>query len=63
MLYKERNEAIKFSDDYFLMVSVAKSKATKGKGLKIVTPKQILQKLSISLAQSKAGSNSKKIIK
>ena len=37
MLYKARNEAIKFYDDYSLMMSEAKSKAkqneTKGKGL------------------------------
>ena len=39
MLYKARNEAIKFFDDYSLMVSEAKNKATKGTGLKILTPK------------------------
>ena len=42
MLYKARNEAIKFYDDYSLMMSAAKSKAkeneTKGTGLKILTP-------------------------
>ena len=37
MLYKARNEAIKFN--YFSMVSEAKTKATKGTGLKILTPK------------------------
>ena len=30
---------------------------TKGKGLKILTPKQMLQRLPISLAQVKAGNN------
>ena len=38
MLYKARNEAIKFCDDYLLMMSEAKTKAkqneTKGKDLK-----------------------------
>ena len=34
MLYKSRNEAIKFYDDYTLMMFEAKSKATKGTGLK-----------------------------
>ena len=58
MLYKARNEAIKFFDDYFSMVSEAKIKATKGRGLKILTPKQMLQRLPIALAQIKAGNNS-----
>ena len=57
MLYKARNEAIKFYDDYSLMVSEAKNKATKGTGLKILTPKQMLQRLPIPLAQVKAGNN------
>ena len=42
MLYKARSEAIKFYDDYSLMMSEAKTKATKGKGFKILTPKQML---------------------
>ena len=33
-------------------------KATEGKGLKILTRKQMLQKLPIALAQIKAGNNS-----
>ena len=41
MLYKARNETIKFYDDYYLMVSEAKSKAREGKGTgpKILAPK------------------------
>ena len=39
------------------MVSEAKHKATKGKGLKILTPKQMLQRLPIPLAQVKPGNN------
>ena len=42
-LYKARSETIKFYDDYSLMMSEAKTKATKGTGLKILTPKQMLQ--------------------
>ena len=34
MLYKARNKAIKFYDDYSLIMSEAKVKATKGMGLK-----------------------------
>ena len=62
MLYKTRNEAIKFYNDYFLMMSEAKTKATKGAGLKILTPKQMFQRLPIALAQVKAGSNSDSLL-
>ena len=58
MLYKARTEAIKFYDDYSLMMSEAKTKATMGKGLKILTPKEMLQRLPIALAQVKAINNS-----
>ena len=51
MLYKVRNEAIKFYDGYSLMASEAKNKAkNEGKWLKILTPKQLLQRLLIALA-------------
>ena len=40
------------------MVSEAKHEASKGTGLKILTPKKMLQKLPIVLAQVKAGHNS-----
>ena len=60
MLYKARNKAIKFFDEYSSMVSEAKNKAkNEGKGLKILTPKQLLQRLPIALAQVKAGNNMK----
>ena len=39
MVYKTRNEAIKFYDDYSSMMSEAKLKATKGTGLKTIIPK------------------------
>ena len=57
MLHKARNKAIKFYDDYSLMMSEAKAKATKGTGLKLLTPKQMLKRLPIALAQVKAGNN------
>ena len=53
MLCKARNEAINFFNDYSSMVSEAKNKAkneTSGEGLKILTPKQMLQRLPIALA-------------
>ena len=62
MLYKARNEAIKFYDDYSLIMSEAKIKAVKGEGLKILTPKQMLQRLPIALAQVKAGNNSENLL-
>ena len=64
MLYNARNEAIKFYDDYYSMMSEAKTKArtTKGAELKILTPKQMLQRLPIALAQVKAGNNSESLL-
>ena len=65
MLYKARNEAIKLCDDYSLMISEAKYKSkneNKGTGLKILTPKQILQGLPIVLAQVKAGNHSESLL-
>ena len=40
----------------------AKSKATEGTGRKILTPKQMLQRLSIALAQVKASNNSESLL-
>ena len=62
MLYKARNEAIKFYDDYSLMMSEAKVKAAKGAGLKLLSPKQMLESLPITLAQIKAGNNSERLL-
>ena len=62
MLYKARNNLIKFCDDYSSMVSEANLKATKGTGLKILTPKQMLQILPIALEQEKAGNNSENLL-
>ena len=39
-----------------------KKNETKGKGLKILTPKQMLQRLPIALAQVKAGNNSEGLL-
>ena len=61
LLYKARKEDIKFFDDYSLMLSEAKNKAknnTNSKVLKILTPKQMLQRLPIALALVQAGINS-----
>ena len=58
MLYKAKEEIIKLFDDYTTIVSKAKHEATYGKGLKILTPKQMLQKLPIVLEQVKASNTS-----
>ena len=61
MFYKARKEAIEFYNDYSLMMSGAKYTTSKGTGLKILTPKQMLQRLQIALAQAKAGTNSESL--
>ena len=62
MLYKARNNIIKFFNDYFSVVSETKHEATKGTGLKILTPKQILQRVPVALAQVKACNNSENLL-
>ena len=57
MLCKARNSVIGFFEDYSSMVSEAKLKTITGTWLKILTPKQMLQRLPIALAQVKAVSN------
>ena len=57
--YLSREEVINFFRDYIEMLSDAnynaKQNETEGKGLKILTPKQMLQRLPTALAQVKAG--------
>ena len=61
-----REEVINFFRDYTEMLSDANYDArkneTEGKGLKILTPKQMLQRLPIALAQVKAGNNSESLL-
>ena len=60
--YYSRQEVINFFREFTEMLSDANYKAkqneTKGKRLQILTPKQMLQRLPIALAQVKAGNNS-----
>ena len=44
------------------MASEAKNKVTKGTGLKILTLKQMLQRLAIALSQVNAGNNSESLL-
>ena len=48
-------------DDYSRIVSEAKYKTKYGEGLKILTPKQMIQRLKIALAQVKAGNTSENL--
>ena len=64
--YLSREEVINFFKDYSEMIRDAGYKAkqnkTTGTGLKISTPKQMLQRLPIVLAQVKAGNNSESLL-
>ena len=55
-----------FLRDYIEILSNAnycsKQNETEGKGLKILTPKQMLQRLPIALVQVKAGNNSENLL-
>ena len=64
--YLSREEVINFFRDYIEMLSDAnynaKQNETKGTGLKILSPKQTLQRLPIALGQGKAGNNSESLL-
>ena len=67
--YIFREEVINIFREYIEMLSDANYDAKKkkkneneGKGIKILTPKQMLQRLPISLAQVKAGNNSESLL-
>ena len=65
MLFNGRNESINFIDGYGSMILEAKKKAIEeqgGTGLKILTPKQMLQRLPIALAKVKEGNNSESLL-
>ena len=63
MLYKGRTKAVKFYD-YSLMASEAKQIKTKKyvKGLKMLTHKQLLKRLPMTLGQVKADDNSESLL-
>ena len=65
-LYDSREKIINLLSDNVKIRSEAiyksKQNETKGKGLKILTPKQMLQRLPIVLAQVKAGNNSESLL-
>ena len=61
-LYNPREKNIEFYNNYAKIRSEAKNQAKYGEGLKILTPKQMLQRFLIALAQVKAGNNSENLL-
>ena len=65
-LYDSRQKIIDLFNSYWKIRSEAlyksKQNETMGKGLKILTPKQMLQRLPIALAQVKASYNSENLL-
>ena len=59
-----RQAAINFYNDYFSMVinGAYDAKQQEGTELKILTPKQMLQRLQIALAQIKVSNNSESLL-
>ena len=51
LLYESRQAVIKLFNDYSSIASEAKHKVKYGEGLKILNPKQMLQRLPIALPQ------------
>ena len=64
--YLSREKVINIFRDYIEMLSDANydtgKNEAKGTGLKVLTPKQLLQRLPIALAQVKAGNNSESLL-
>ena len=63
-IFNGRNGSIKFVEEYDSIILESKRNAaeTERKRLKILTPKQMLQRLPIALAQVKAGDNSESLL-
>ena len=59
--YNSKEKIIKLYNDYAKIMSEAVYRAKQGNGLKILTPKQMLQRLPRALAKVKSGSNSKNL--
>ena len=55
-------KVINFYRDYYILLPEAKYKAKDGKGLKILTPKLMFQRLPIAIAQVKAGNICEKLL-
>ena len=61
-LYESRKKVIKLFNDHFKITSLAKYKSVHGEGLKILTPKQMFQRLPKAPEQVKIGSTSENLL-
>ena len=61
-IYKSREGVIKFYNTYFKMIHKAAYDSKLGKGLKILTAKQMLQKLPMVLEEVKSGNPSENLL-
>ena len=61
-LYNSRKKVIDLFNNYAKIRSEATFKTKQGTGLKIITPKQMLQRLPIALAKVKEGNNSEHVL-
>ena len=57
-----REKIIEILKDYSLFLAEAKYKAKYGEGLKILTPKQMFQRLPLALAKLKTGNKSENLL-
>ena len=61
-LYNSREEIVQMFNDYAENLSKNIDESKQGAGLKILTPKQMLQRLPIALTQIKAGNSSESLL-
>ena len=61
-LYESREKVVQLFNNYTKNMSKNIFKSKQGTRLKILTPKQMLQRLPIALAQIKAGNNSESLL-
>ena len=62
MLYESPEKVINLFGDYSIIASDTKFKSIDGEVIKILTSKQVFQKLTIALAQVKAGNTSESLL-
>ena len=62
LLYESREAVIKSLNDYSSIASETKYKIKYGEGLKMLTPKQMLQRLPIALARVQGGNTSENLL-
>ena len=62
MLHNIQNKVIKLFDDYSTITSEVQYKTIHGEGTKILTPRQMLQRLPKSQAQVKTGNTPESLL-